>query len=205
MQGDTGLEAPSPAMIAEIRQAAERASLLTRRLLSLLREPASSPTTVVTFNAVVGDLATLLSAVVGDQVELVTRLDPSVAPARVDRDRLERLLLNLAANARDAMPHGGKLIIETSNVNLGDSSIKSSVVTKAGPHVMLAVTDTGVGMDEETCQRLFEPFFTTKEGKGTGLGLSSALTFLRQSHGWIFVESEPGMGTSFKVYLPAAG
>jgi two-component system, cell cycle sensor histidine kinase and response regulator CckA len=198
-------EDPSPAMIAEIRQAAERASLLTRRLLSLLREPKSSPTSVVTLNAVVEDIATLLGAVVGDQVELVTQLDPRVAPTRVDRDRLERLILNLAVNARDAMPHGGKLILETSNVNLGDSSINAPVVAKPGPHVVLAVTDTGIGMDDDTRQRLFEPFFTTKDaGQGTGLGLSSAIPFLRQSHGWIFVESEPGMGTSFRIYLPAA-
>jgi PAS domain S-box-containing protein len=205
LQAESGSENPSPAMIAEIRQAAERASLLTRRLLSLLREPTSAPTTVVTFNTVVGDLATLLAAVVGDRIELATKLDLDVAPVRIDRDRLERLLLNLAANARDAMPHGGKLLVETANVTLGDSSIKSPVVQRAGPHVMLSVTDTGMGMDEDTCRRLFEPFFTTKEaGKGTGLGLSTAITFLRQSRGWIFVESEPGMGTSFKIYLPAA-
>jgi signal transduction histidine kinase len=141
---------------------------------------------------------------VGDQIEIVTKLDADVAPTRVDRERLERLVLNLAVNARDAMPHGGKLILETANVNIGDSLARSPVVGKPGPHVMLAVTDTGIGMDEDTCQRLFEPFFTTKEvGKGTGLGLSNALGFLRQNHGWIFVESEPGMGTSFKIYLPA--
>jgi len=205
LQTEAGSEPSSPSMLAEIRQAAERASLLTRRLLSLLREPASSPTTVVTFNTIVEDLTTLLGAVLGDQIELVAKLDPDVAPTRVDRDRLERLLLNLAVNARDAMPHGGKLIIETSNVSLGHSSARAPVVAKVGAHVMLAVTDTGVGMDEDTCRRLFEPFFTTKEaGKGTGLGLSNALTFLRQSHGWIFVESEPGMGASFKIYLPAA-
>jgi PAS domain S-box-containing protein len=196
---------PSPAMLAEIRQAAERASKLTRRLLSLLREPASSPTSVVKLSTIVEDLVKLLGGVVGDEIEIVTKLDPDVAPTRVDRERLERLLLNLAVNARDAMPHGGKLIIETANVTLGDSSGRTPVVGKPGPHVMLAVTDTGVGMDEDTAQRLFEPFFTTKEaGKGTGLGLSNALGFLRQNHGWIFVESEPGMGASFKIYLPAA-
>jgi two-component system cell cycle sensor histidine kinase/response regulator CckA len=204
LQAEGGSDTSSPVMLAEIRQAAERASLMTRRLLSLLSEPVAAPTTVVTPNTVVEDLTTLLGAVLGDQVELVTKLDPAVAAVRVDRDRLERLLLNLAVNARDAMPHGGKLIVETSNMSLGETSRRTPFVAKVGPYVMLRVTDTGVGMDEDTRERIFEPFFTTKEtGKGTGLGLSMATTFLRQSHGWIFVESEPGMGTSFKIYLPA--
>src|SRR5439155_12649924 len=110
-------ETSSPAMLAEIRQAAERASLMTRRLLSLLRDPVAAPTTIVTPNTVVEDLATLLAAVLGDSIELVPKLDPAVSAVRVDRDRLERLLLNLSVNARDAMPHGGKLFVETANVD----------------------------------------------------------------------------------------
>src|SRR5229473_741434 len=152
--------------------------------------------TVVQLNALIYELRGLFGTLVGTHVEIVTRLDVTLHPVRVDRVELERLLMNLAVNARDAMPHGGTLTIETSNASLGETSARSPLPSRAGRYVMLSVADTGAGMDDETQRRIFEPFFTTKEpGKGTGLGLATAMPFLRQSDGWISVESEPGLGT----------
>jgi PAS domain S-box-containing protein len=199
---DTG---ESLSMLEDMRVAAERASSLTKRLLSIARESAPAPAAVVALNTTIYELRGLIGTLVGTHVEVVTRLDIALSLVRVDREQLERLLLNLAINARDAMPHGGTLTIETSNVNLGETSTRAPLPSRSGRHVMLSVADTGAGMDDETQRRIFEPFFTTKEpGKGTGLGLASALPFLRQSDGWISVESEPGLGTRFRIYLPAA-
>jgi len=194
----------SATMLEEMRIAAERASALTRRLLSIARGSVPAPVTVAQLNSVIDELRGLIGTLVGTHIEVVTRLDVTLAPVRVDREQLERLLMNLAINARDAMPHGGTLIIETSNVSLGEKSpAQPPVPSKAGRYVMLSVADTGAGMDDETQRRIFEPFFTTKEpGKGTGLGLATAMPFLRQSEGWISVESAPGMGTCFRIYLP---
>jgi CheY-like chemotaxis protein len=160
---------------------------------------------VVDINTLVTQLEKLLRRLISEDVELVTALPADVVPVRVDPASIEQILVNLAVNARDAMPLGGRLTIETSNVDLDDAYVFTHAIMPPGRYVMLAVGDTGQGMDEATRARVFEPFFTTKEqGKGSGLGLATVYGMVKQSGGYIWVYSELGKGTVFKVYLPPA-
>ena len=156
-------------------------------------------------NAVVTDTGKMLRRLLGGQMQLTMVLAPCLSRVEVDPVQLDQILMNLAINARDAMPKGGKLTIETSNVALSDDRDAAHLDCHAGPRVLLAMTDTGCGMTPDVVERIFEPFFTTKEvGKGTGLGLPMVFGIVRQSGGCIHVYSEPGRGTTFEIYLPVA-
>jgi len=188
--------------IATIDEAAKRAALLTRQLLAFSRKQVLAPT-VLDLNEVVAGLTDILDRLVGEPIEIAFVPVADLGRTKLDRSQIEQVLVNLVVNARDAMPDGGRITVETHNVELDAAFVRGDEAGGAGPHVMLAVTDTGTGMDERTRARIFEPFFTTKEvGKGTGLGLATVHGIVQQSDGHIRVESAVGAGTTFRIYFP---
>ncbi len=188
--------------IAEIKKAGDRAASLTRQLLAFSRKQMLQPK-VINLNLVVSDLEKMLRRLIGENIEFRTVLDHDLGSVKADAGQIEQVIMNLVVNARDAMPHGGNVTIETANVCLDEEYVKHHVAVRSGAYVMLAINDNGCGMTAETKARMFEPFFTTKEsGKGTGLGLSTVYGIVKQSGGSIWAYSEIEKGTTFRVYLP---
>jgi len=188
--------------VVEIRKAGQRAASLTRQLLAFSRQQVLEPK-VLRLNAVVSDIEKMLRRLIGEDIELTTELAANLGHVKADQGQMEQVIMNLAVNARDAMPSGGKLVIETKNVEVDQEVALQRGYINPGSFVMIAVTDTGMGMDAETQSHIFEPFFTTKEqGKGTGLGLATVYGVVKQSDGFVWVYSEPGHGARFEVLLP---
>jgi two-component system cell cycle sensor histidine kinase/response regulator CckA len=193
---------PLHAKAEAIQQASDRATTLTRQLLAFSRKQLLE-LKVIDVNAIVADMERLLRPLIGEDIELTTTLAPNVGCTRADAGQLEQVIMNLVVNAKDAMSGGGKICIRTASVNLDDSYRPENALIKNGPYVMISVSDNGQGMDRETQARIFEPFFTTKEkGKGTGLGLSTVYGIIKQSGGYVFVQSELSRGTVFTIYFP---
>jgi len=194
------------ALLADARQiekAAERAASLTRQLLAFSRRQHLRPE-VLDLNAVLSDMEKMLQRLIGEDIEFVTNFGSRLDRVRADRSGIEQVVMNLAVNARDAMPNGGRLIVKTENVSFSEADARAKPHARPGRFVCLSVTDTGIGMDPVTAGRIFEPFFSTKEpGEGTGLGLSVVYGIVQQHHGWINVSSKPGRGTTMEIYLPA--
>jgi PAS domain S-box-containing protein len=193
---------PRRVRVDEIHDAASRAADLTRQLLAFSRKQVMRPR-VLALNQVVEGSTRMLRRLIGEDIELITRLDPALGNVKADLTHLHQVLVNLAVNARDAMPRGGRLEIETANLDIDGDGARLRIGVEPGPYVRLAVSDTGVGMDAEIKEHIFEPFFTTKErGRGTGLGLSTVHGIVNQSGGHILVHTEPGKGSVFEIVLP---
>src|SRR3989449_4646141 len=202
MLEDLPADDPDREGLLDIRSASERAAVLTRQLLTFSRQQLVSPQ-VLRLNDLVLELERLLRRLLGEDVAIRVAVAPDCGGVKADPGQLEQVIVNLAVNARDAMPNGGRLSLETKNVDLDADYPTDRVTIPAGRYVMLAVTDTGTGMDAPTKARIFQPFFTTKPvGKGTGLGLATVYGAVQQSGGFIWLYSEVGQGTSFKIYLP---
>jgi two-component system cell cycle sensor histidine kinase/response regulator CckA len=202
---DLPRESPMHRDLLEIKAAGDRAADLTRQLLAFSRRQILQPR-IVDLNAILSGMEKMLRRLIGEDVELTTSPAPDSAKANVDPGQIEQVMMNLVVNARDAMPGGGKLTIEIARTELDSSDAADHAGVPPGSYVRVAVSDTGLGMDEQTQARIFEPFFTTKEvGKGTGLGLSTVLGIVQQSGGHVAVDSEPGRGTTFRIYFPQAG
>ena len=203
LQGGIVADVDKDESLGEIREAAERAARLTAQLLAFSKQQVSTPK-VVNLNAAVGDLEKMLATLIGEHIDLVTQLSHAPDNVLIDPGHVEQIVLNLAVNARDAMPSGGILTIRTSVVEVGDELKRQRPYVPLGRYVQLSVADTGVGMDEAVRARIFEPFFTTKgKGRGTGLGLSTVYGLVKQAAGYIWCTSVPKLGTRFDIYLPA--
>src|SRR5271168_2562202 len=185
----------------EIANATQRATSLTRQLLAFSRKQMLAPK-VLDLNEVVAENLKMLTRMIGEDIDLVMVPGPVLGAVRADPGQIDQVIMNLAVNARDAMPQGGKLTIETANVTLDEAFARTHAPVIPGDYIMLAIIDTGVGMDDDTQTRMFEPFFTTKGSKGTGLGLATVYGIVKQSGGFIFVDSEPERGTAFRAYFP---
>jgi PAS domain S-box-containing protein len=202
LQQRMSLDDPNREPIDEIRNAGERAAALTQQLLAFSRKQVLEPK-ILDLNAIVVEVEKMLRRLIGEDIRLTLALALHLGSVKADRSQIEQVLLNLAVNARDAMPSGGELILETANVTLDERAARSRPYLVPGRYVLLKVADTGCGMDAALQSRIFEPFFTTKEkGKGTGLGLATVYGVIKQSDGYILVESEVGKGTAFEIYLP---
>jgi PAS domain S-box-containing protein len=200
----SSLDQPGPLRkeVEEIKRASTRAATMTSQLLAFSRRQVLT-LKELNLNDIIRNTEGMLQRLIGEDINLVTVLEPALGDVRVDPGQVEQIIMNLVVNARDAMPSGGRVTIETANVKLGDAFAHRHAMARPGSYVMLAVSDSGLGMDKETQAHIFEPFFTTKDrGKGTGLGLAMVYGSVRQNGGSIFVYSEPGQGTTFKVYLP---
>ncbi|MCL4523818.1 MAG: diguanylate cyclase [Acidobacteria bacterium] len=199
---EQGLDEKLHKNLLEIQKASDRATALTRQMLAFSRKQALLPENLC-LNTEIGDAKSLLARLLPENIRVETKLDPSLGRTRADRTQIEQIILNLAVNARDAMPQGGTMTIETSNAELDEAYTRTHNGARVGAYVLLRVRDTGCGMNEETRARVFEPFFTTKEiGKGTGLGLATVYGIVKQSAGYIWADSELGKGSTFSVYLP---
>jgi nitrogen-specific signal transduction histidine kinase len=188
--------------VGEVRKAGMRGASLTHQLLAFSRKQVLQPA-VLDLNAVVSNMQKMLRRLIGENVSLVTILEPDLMPVLADQGQIEQVILNLALNARDAMPEGGRLVVQTMNFSLYPNSAWVQGDFGPGDYALLQITDTGIGMEPETLAHMFEPFFTTKQpGQGTGLGLATVYGIVKQSGGHIWVSSRPGLGTAFKVYLP---
>ena len=202
MLGQVTPDSPFSKPLLHISNAADRAAALTRQMLAFGRQQMMQPR-IINLNAVVSETTQMLRRVIGEDIQLVTHLSENLENSRLDPDQVAQVILNLAVNARDAMPRGGTLHIETTNVDLDDAYTQDHPPVLPGHYVMLSVSDTGTGIDKSILSRIFDPFFTTKElGKGTGLGLSIVYGIVKQSGGYIWVYSEPEHGTTFKLYFP---
>jgi nitrogen-specific signal transduction histidine kinase len=195
------VQEPLRRYVEQIKQGGDRAAELTRQLLAFSRQQVLQAK-VLDLNAIVASMRSMLERLLGEDIDLAANLDPNLGHVKADPGQLGQVIMNLVVNTRDAMPQGGKVTIETSNVEI-EAPRRHDQIVRPGRYVMLSVSDNGCGMDRETQARIFEPFFTTKEqGKGTGLGLSTVYGIVKQSDGYIFVYSEVGAGTTFKIYLP---